>query len=97
MSLSSSVCPSGVILFSLEHSKHLKQDVLKELQGCLWGVCLKFKESLDVSRMFQGSLNGVNRKFQGSLMGVSRKFQEYFKKVSGKFQWCFKKVPSLFK
>ena len=33
-------CPSGVILFSLEHSKHLKQNVLREFQGCLRGVCL---------------------------------------------------------
>ena len=32
-----------VILFVLEHLKHLKQDVLKILQGCLMGVsrCLK--------------------------------------------------------
>ena len=52
MSLSLSVCPYGVILFSLKHPKHLKQDVLRELQGC-------FKE---VSRMFQGSFKGVNRK-----------------------------------
>ena len=29
----------AVIFFSLEH---LKQDVLRELQGCLRGVCLKF-------------------------------------------------------
>ena len=32
MSLRMSVCPSGVILFSLEHLKHL-EDVLRELQG----------------------------------------------------------------
>ena len=36
------VCPFVVILFSLEHSKHLMQDVMKELQGCLRGVCLMF-------------------------------------------------------
>ena len=47
-----SVCLSGVILFSLEHSKHLKQDALMELQGCLRGVCLKFQGCLDVSRKF---------------------------------------------
>ena len=39
-------------LFSLEHSKHLKQDVLRELQGCLMGVCLKFQGCLEVSRKF---------------------------------------------
>ena len=42
VSLSLSVRPSVVILFSLEHSKHLKQDVLRELQGCLRGASLKF-------------------------------------------------------
>ena len=36
------VCLSGVILFSFENSKHLKQDALWELQGYLRGVCLKF-------------------------------------------------------
>ena len=39
--------------FSLEHSKHLKQDVLRELQGCLF----------EVLWAFQGSLKGVSRKF----------------------------------
>ena len=34
------VCPCGVILFSLEHLEHLKQNVLRKLQGCLGGVCL---------------------------------------------------------
>ena len=33
MSLSVSVCLSEVILSSLQHSKHLKQDVLRELPG----------------------------------------------------------------
>ena len=37
-----SVCLSGVILFSFKYSRHLKQDVLRELQVCLRGVCLKF-------------------------------------------------------
>ena len=58
-----SVCPSGVLFFSLEQSTHLKQDVLRELQGCYRGVCLKFQGCLEVSRMFQGSFKGVNIKF----------------------------------
>ena len=42
-----------VILFSLEHSKHLKQDVLRELQGCFRGVSLKFHGCFkDASRKF---------------------------------------------
>ena len=57
------ICLSLVILFSLVHSKHLKQDVLRELQGCYRGVCLKFQGCLEVSRMFQGSFKGVNIKF----------------------------------
>ena len=36
-------CPSVFILFSFEHSKHMKQDVLRELKGCLRDVCLKFQ------------------------------------------------------
>ena len=52
--------------FSLEHSKHFKQDVLRELQGCLRGVCLKFQGCFkEVSRMIQGSFKGVYRKFHG--------------------------------
>ena len=62
-----SVCPSGGLFFSLKQSTHLKQDVLRELQGCYRGVCLKFQGCLEVSRMFQGSLKGVNRKSQGFL------------------------------
>ena len=55
-----------VIFFSLEHSKHLKQDVLRELQGYLRGVCLKFQGYFkEVSRMFQGSFKGVYKKCQG--------------------------------
>ena len=86
---------SGVIVFGLGHSKQLKQDVLRELQECIRGVCLKFQGCLKVSRMFQGSFKGVsNEKFHGNFKDVSRKFQEHFKKVSGKFQGCFNTVPS---
>ena len=62
MSLSSCVCvcTSVVILFSLEHSKHLKQDVMMELQECLRDFCL----------MFQGRFKDVNRKFQGCFKEV---------------------------
>ena len=49
MSLSSFVCSCvRSHFFSLEHSKQLKQDVLRELQGCLRGVCLKFQGCLEV-------------------------------------------------
>ena len=66
------VRPCVVILFSL---KHLKQDVLRELQGCLRGVCLKFQGCFkEVSRMFQGSFEGVYRKFQGCFKVVKRVF-----------------------
>ena len=66
MSLSVCVCVSEVILLGLQHSKHFKQDVLRELQGCLRGVFWKFQGCFkEVSRMFQGSFKGVNRKFQG--------------------------------
>ena len=66
MSLSLCVCVSEVILLSLEHSKHLKQDILRELQGCL-----KFQGCFEeVSRMFQGSFKGVNSKFQGCFTEV---------------------------
>ena len=47
-----SVCLS-VCVFSLEHSKYLKEYVLRELQGCLRGVCLKFQRCLEGSRLFQ--------------------------------------------
>ena len=61
-----SVRPSVIFSFSLEHSKHLKQDVLRELQGYLRGVCLKFQGYFkEVSRMFQGSFKGVYKKCQG--------------------------------
>ena len=61
------VCSCVVIFFSLEHSKHLKQDVLRKLQECLRGVCLKFQGCFkEVSSMLQGSFKAVNRKFQGS-------------------------------
>ena len=48
---------SVFILFSLEHSKYLKQDVLGVLQGFLLGV----------SRVFQGYFKGVPRVFKGDL------------------------------
>ena len=80
-----SVRSSVVILFSLEHSKHLKQDVLRELQGCLRGVCLKFQGCFkEVSRMFQGSLGcfeEASRVFQGSFREISWMFQESSKGV----------------
>ena len=48
------VRPSVVILFRLEHLKHLVLDILRELQGCLRGVCLKFQGSFkDVKKQFQ--------------------------------------------
>ena len=53
MSLSVCVCVSEVNLFSLEYSKQLKQDILRELQGCLRGVSLKFHGCFkDASRKF---------------------------------------------
>ena len=39
-----------------------------------------------VSRVFQGSFEGVSRKFQGCFKEVSRVFQGSFKGVSRKFQ-----------
>ena len=39
--------------FSFEHSQHLKQDVLSELQGCLF----------EALRAFQGSFKDVSKKF----------------------------------
>ena len=79
------VCVSKVILLSLQHSKHLKQSVLRVSQGCL----------LEVSRMFQGSFEGVKRNFQGWFKevqkGFSWKFQECLKEV------LKKKVPRVFK
>ena len=47
----------------LEHSKHLKQDVIMELQGLQGSL-------FQVSRMFQGRVNDVNRKFQGCFKEV---------------------------
>ena len=50
------VCVWGVNLFSLEHLKHMRQDVLRELQECLRVVCLKFQGCFkEVSRVVQGS------------------------------------------
>ena len=57
------VCVSrGVILFSLEHSKHLKQ-------GCFRGSHGSHKSD---SKMFQGGFNGVLSGFQICFEGVSR-------------------------
>ena len=74
MSPSVSVCPSEVILLSLQHSKHLKQYVLSELPGRLSIKC--------VSRKFQQFFKKVLRvlaesfkNYQGSLKSVSKKFQ----------------------
>ena len=64
-----------VILSNLEHSNHLKEDVLWVLQGCLG--CLRVSQV--VSRVFQKRPNGALRVFQECFMGVSRK-------VSRKFQ-----------
>ena len=74
---------SGVILFCLEHSKHLKQDVSRELQGYLRGVCLKFQGCFkEVSRVLTKSFRGVSRKFKGCLKEISRVFQRSFREVS---------------
>ena len=82
MSLRMSVCPSGVILFSLEHLKHL-EDVLRELQGYV----------KEVHRVFQGSFKDDLRKFQGCLKKVPSLFQENlmksFKDASRIFKWSF--------
>ena len=67
-------------------------------QGRLNGVSRKvlvcFKE---LSRVFQGSFNGVLRMFQevsgvfkGSFKEVLRTFRKSFEGVSRKFQGCFK-------
>ena len=83
------VCLSVVIMLSLEHSKHLKQNVLRELQGCLRGVCLKFQGCFkEVSRMFHGSL----RVCTDNIKGVSRKFKECFEEVLRVFQGSFRKT-----
>ena len=50
-SVSLSVCVSGVILLSMEHSELLKQDVFRELQGCLRGVCLKVQGCFCTTKM----------------------------------------------
>ena len=56
---------SCVRLCVVKHSKHLKQDVLRELQGYLRGVSLKFQGCFKVvSRMFQGSFKSALKDFQ---------------------------------
>ena len=47
----------------------MKQDVLRDLQGCLRGV-----RGLEVSRMFQGCYKDVSRVLTECFKGVSRKF-----------------------
>ena len=77
------VCSFMVIVFSLEYSNHLMPDVLRELQGCLRGVCLKFYGCFnEVSRMCQGSFKDDASKFQGSFKDVSRMFQGRLRSVS---------------
>ena len=66
----------------VEHSKHLKQDVLWVSQGF----------SKEVSRVYQGSFNEVSRVFQGSFKKVSCTFQEF----SMKFL-VFKNISMVFK
>ena len=66
-----SVCV--VILFSLEHSKHLKQDASRVLQRGLLRVSWVSKDVLRLfaSRMFQGCFKSVSRNFQGYFKGDS--------------------------
>ena len=98
MSLSSFMCPSVVILFSLEHSK---QDVMMELQRCLRGVCLMFQGCFkEISRVFQISFRNISRvfkkvprvfKYDGRTFPVVlRVFERSSTGGSGKFQSCFK-------
>ena len=60
-----SVCLWGVILFRLEHSKHLKLDITRVFQGCLLGVSMEF----------QGCLPGVSMVYHRCLKGVSSLIQ----------------------
>ena len=83
------MCPSVVILISLEHSKHLKHDVLRELQGCLRDACLKlFGNFKDVSKTFSRKFWVLTESFKG----VSRKFKVCFKEVSQVFQGSFRDI-----
>ena len=79
------VCVSEVILYNLEHSQHLKQDVSWILQECLMSVSECHKGAL---RMFGLYLKGVFRVSDG----VLRKFQWCL----GKFQVCFREVSWMF-
>ena len=74
-----------VVLFSLEHSNHLKQDLLRELEGCQG--CL-----FEVSRMFQGNFKGVYSKYHGCFKEFRRVFQGRIKSCSRKFQGTLKGV-----
>ena len=77
------VCLSIVILFILEHSKYLKQDVLRELQGSLKGVCLKFQGCFkEVLRVFTTNIKGVLRNFEGCFKEGSRVVQGNFRELS---------------
>ena len=80
MSLSLSIHLSVVNLFSLQHSKHLKQDVLfsRVFQG-------SFRE---ISRVFQEILKGISSSFRDS-----RVFEG---SSTGKFLGCFKEVSRNF-
>ena len=78
------------LLLSLEFYLVLNSfnGVSRKFQGCLkFQGCIK-----EVSRIVQGSFNGVYRRFQGCFEEVSRVFQGNFKSVSRKFQECFKEV-----
>ena len=77
-------------MFSFEHSKHLKQDVLRGLQGCLRDVCLKFQGS------YKGCFKEVLRVLTESFKGVSRKFQECSKEVFRVFPGIFREILRVF-
>ena len=111
MSLGSSVRLSVVILFSLQHSKHLRQDVTRVSHGRLFEVSRKFQVRFEeISRMFHESSKGaqvrlkeicssfkeVLRVFERSSTGVSGTFQLFFKEVYKKFLLSFKSVSRMF-
>ena len=56
------VCVSEVILFSLEHSKHLKQYVSEVYKECSNNVLRCFEGF----KVFQKSFKGVPKSFQGN-------------------------------
>ena len=75
MSLSVCVCVSGVILFSMENSKQLKQD-----EGFARVSVCSF---MSVSRECQGCLSSVSRKLKGNFTDVLRKCSS---KIEGHFK-----------